>query len=297
MSTAPTLVVRFGSLGDVVLAGAVTGALAPVVFVTKPQWAEVAAALPGVQQVLRWAEDQVPTKGWRQVVDLQPRRGRACCAPGSGPRCVGYGATICGAGPGSGSRPAPPPPTVVQRYGRAAGVDARAGAWLSDASAPPRTGPIVLCPGAAHATKRWPLPRWQFLAEAIEGPLLVAGGPHDLARCRQVAGAAGARAEVLAERGFEATLAAMRSARAVVAGDTGLLHLAAACGAPVVGLFGPTTSSDGFWIWQGHGEVLERELACRPCALHGSEHCAIGDHLCMDAIAAADVLAALERVR
>ena len=64
-----TLVIRCSSLGDVVLAGAVTGALAPVLFLTRAAWAPVAARLPGVERVLVLGQDPIPPV--ERVVDLQ----------------------------------------------------------------------------------------------------------------------------------------------------------------------------------------------------------------------------------
>ena len=64
-----TLVIRFSSLGDIVLAGSVTGALAPVTFLTHSRYADLAAALPGVTQVIRWGEDAIEGP-FSRIVDL-----------------------------------------------------------------------------------------------------------------------------------------------------------------------------------------------------------------------------------
>ena len=116
-----TLVVRFSSLGDVILAGAVTGALAPVTFLTHPRYREIAAALPGVVQVLGYGADPLPRSAAR-IVDLHASpRARQVCLQVRGPvqRVARYDlrrrlrvALKWGA----------PPPSVVARYAAAAGV-------------------------------------------------------------------------------------------------------------------------------------------------------------------------------
>ncbi len=68
------------------------------------------------------------------------------------------------------------------------------------------------------------------------------------------------------------------------------VHLCAAAGMPVVGLFGPTTSRDGFWVHRG--EAVELDLSCRPCSRFGGPRCPVGDHACLREIDAARVLAA-----
>ena len=102
----------------------------------------------------------------------------------------------------------------------------------------------------------------------------------------------------MAERGFARTFEALSRCRAVVGGDTGLVHLAAACGLPSVVLTGPTTPEDGFLAWPPPHRNLGLELACRPCSRHGGPACPLGDHLCMQGLQPEAVLeAALEALR
>ena len=285
------LVIRWSSLGDVVLAGSVTGGLGDVWFWTKPAWRDLAARLPGVQRVLVWGEDPAPKgQNFTRIVDLQgDLRSRRATLGLRGPVhrlarhdlrrrtrvWLKWGA---------------PPPTVVERYAAAAGVPVAPRPWLD--LGPPGEA-LALIPGASRATKRWPLARWRDLAEAWEGPLVLLGGPEDQALLHALGEGLGPRVEVVAEAGFEATLAALGRCRAAVGGDTGLLHLAAAAGRPVVGIFGPTTSADGFWCHPG--EAVELDLPCRPCSRYGSMRCPMGDHACMQQLSPVQVQAALAR--
>ena len=64
-----TLVIRFSSLGDIVLSGAVTAALGEVEYLTLDRYAELAAALPGVTRVWRWAQDgRAATVGFDRII-------------------------------------------------------------------------------------------------------------------------------------------------------------------------------------------------------------------------------------
>jgi heptosyltransferase-2 len=83
----------------------------------------------------------------------------------------------------------------------------------------------------------------------------------------------------------------LMGAAAVLANDSGLAHLAAACGTPVVAVFGPTiprhTSPRGPRV-----TVLRKEdLACLECQ---HWHCPLPDHPCMTQVPAAAIWAALE---
>jgi heptosyltransferase-2 len=112
------------------------------------------------------------------------------------------------------------------------------------------------------------------------------GGPGDDGLCELIGG------EVLVERGFDRTLDLLARTRVIVANDSGLLHLGGACGARAVAIFGPTHPDDGFFAWPG--QVVQRDLWCRPCTLHGRDACPLGHHACMD-IAVDSVLAAVRK--
>lgn len=114
-----------------------------------------------------------------------------------------------------------PAPAVWQAFPRGEGLEEYAGA-------------IVLLPGTGKPNKIWPSERFRELAAAIGPRALAVWGPGE----RELAEATGAR---LAPNTNLRELAwLLANAAAVVGGDTGPLHLAAALGTPVVGLYGPT---------------------------------------------------------
>jgi ADP-heptose:LPS heptosyltransferase len=127
------------------------------------------------------------------------------------------------------------------------------------------TGPVVVHPGAASGSRRWPADRFAQVATrlATEHPVVVTGSAaeHDLAD--GVRRAAGLPADaLLAGRTDLAELASLvAGARLVVCGDTGTAHLASAFRTPSVVLFGPIPPA--FWgpppegphraLWHGRG--------------------------------------------
>jgi ADP-heptose:LPS heptosyltransferase len=276
-----TVLYRRSALGDVVLLGAVTSRVPkPVTVVTSPQWAPVAARLRGVDRVVPWPKGTPDPLPEGQLVDLQgtwkpaDRRIDKRSLRRRLRLWFGIGA---------------PRPTVVQLYAEACGVEPDPGPWI-DVQGP--RDRVVLAPGAAWATKRWAPERFAAVGRELGSPVTVIGGPGEEDLCQRVAdGIPGA--EVLCERGFDRTIEVLGRARLVVANDSGLMHLAKACGAPVVAIFGSTHPSDGFW--SGPGEVVQRELRCRPCTLHGRAACPLGDAACLD-LPASDVIAAARRV-
>jgi ADP-heptose:LPS heptosyltransferase len=113
------------------------------------------------------------------------------------------------------------------------------------AAEPPVRGAVVVHPGAAQRSRRWPAQRWGRVAAALAAAghdVRLTGGPDERDLAEDVARLAGLGADaVLAGRtdllGLSALVAA---ARLVVAPDTGVAHLATAFGTPSVVLFGPT---------------------------------------------------------
>jgi len=98
----------------------------------------------------------------------------------------------------------------------------------------------VLLTNASRVSKRWPDDRWREVARALHArglrPLLFAGSAAEEQET-QARAAGMADAWVAPRAGLDAVAAVLAHARVVVGLDTGLSHLAAALGAPTVGIF------------------------------------------------------------
>lgn len=103
---------------------------------------------------------------------------------------------------------------------------------------------VVISPGGGWKSKCWPPERFGALAaellrrDGIRSVVNIAPDENDLAA--GIAGGAGSSAPPVVSVPVPELTALLAQARLVVAGDTGPLHLAAALGTRVVGLFGPT---------------------------------------------------------
>jgi heptosyltransferase-1 len=146
-------------------------------------------------------------------------------------------------------------PTTESRYG------------LPDLAGPEQRSGIALLHGTSWDNKQWPERWWAALARtalaAGHSVLLPWGSAAEQSRALRIAALA-PDALVAPALTLDALAKAIAASRGVVAVDSGLGHLAAALGVPVVGLFGPTdprlTGLRG-----PHTANLASDFPCAPC--------------------------------
>ncbi|HET7725195.1 MAG TPA: glycosyltransferase family 9 protein [Propionibacteriaceae bacterium] len=130
---------------------------------------------------------------------------------------------------------------LLQWHGIAADPD---DVRLEQARPSPRPGAVVVHPGAAHGSRRWPTERFARVAAALSRgghDVVVTGSSNEQPLALAVAEQAGLGDDAVlagsADLGEMAALVA--EAEAVVSADTGAAHLASAYGRPSVVIFGP----------------------------------------------------------
>ena len=115
-------------------------------------------------------------------------------------------------------------------------------------------------------------------------------GEEDLARA--VVESSGGAASLAPRTTLDQLMALLRSAALVISGDTGPIHMAAAAGAPIVGLYGPTDPArNGPWAAADVDVCVSR---FSECICHHKRRCHRATR-CLDDIPVEDVLAAAGR--
>ncbi|WP_455926377.1 lipopolysaccharide heptosyltransferase I [Pseudomonas putida] len=126
---------------------------------------------------------------------------------------------------------------------------------------------VVFLHGTTWDTKHWPEVYWREMAERLGHAGIQAhlpwGNPAEHERAQRIA--AGLKnAVVLPKLNLAGVAKVLVAARACVAVDTGLGHLAAALDVPTISLFGPT--NPGLTGAYGRDqEHLASDFACAPC--------------------------------
>ncbi len=143
-------------------------------------------------------------------------------------------------------------------------------------------------PGSTWPTKCWPAEHFAEVARralAAGAVVLLFAGPGEeqlAAHIAKIADDGSGRLFNLANMlTIPALAACMARVDACLTNDSGPMHLAWAQGVPLVACFGPTVRRLGFFPRGENSRVLEADLACRPCGLHGHKVCPLGHHNCM----------------
>jgi ADP-heptose:LPS heptosyltransferase len=332
--TATVLVARLDNAGDVLLAGPAVRAVAThadrVVLLTGPHGSAAGRLLPGVDRVMEWCApwiDPNPSPITPEHVavlhdavrDEAPDAALVFTSFHQSPLPLALLLRLAGVGR-IGAISEDYPGSLLDLRHRVDGDPPEAQRALSLASAagfalPPgddgrlavrrplpsvehlTAGPgyVVVHPGTSVPARQWPPPRCAQAVTALAQAghrVIVTGAPHerDLTAC--VAGDTGID---LGGRTDLRTLAAvLEGARAVVVGNTGPAHLAAAVGTPVVSLFAPVVPA-ARWAPYGVPTVLLGDQDA-PCRDTRARHCPVPGHPCLSKVRPADVVHAVSEL-
>lgn len=163
-------------------------------------------------------------------------------------------------------------------------------------------GYIACVIGAAHGTKRWPVHRWKAFCGKMDHPIILLGGKEDKQRGDEIAEADDVKVyNACGKFSINESADLVRKAKLVISNDTGLMHIAAAFKKPVISLWGNTVPSFGMTPYYGdryHRNtqkfafdiVQVKNLWCRPCSKIGYEKCPLGHFKCMEKIGEEEVI-------
>ncbi|BDI30359.1 ADP-heptose--LPS heptosyltransferase [Capsulimonas corticalis] len=156
--------------------------------------------------------------------------------------------------------------------------------------------------GGSSWLKQWPVERFievcRRLREQYHAAFVIVGGPGDAAIAQAIDDALGSTAiDTIGATTLRQTAALLEQCDLYIGNDSGPMHLAAACGVPVVALFG-SSCPHRFHPWGSEHKTLWRELLCSPCAARNhSDKCHVCIYekpKCMDMISVEEVLAAAD---
>lgn len=165
----------------------------------------------------------------------------------------------------------------------------------NDIPASHQVGYIGLVIGAALGTKQLPLERLKELAAIIEHPIVLLGGPEDAENGAAIAAIDPIKIyNACGKFSLNESADLVRKSKLVITHDTGLMHIAAAFRKPIISVWGNTVPAFGMYPYFGElgglsvsarSAIVEVDgLRCRPCSKIGYNKCPKGHFKCMQQI-------------
>jgi heptosyltransferase-2 len=156
---------------------------------------------------------------------------------------------------------------------------------------------VVVAPGSRWRTKRWDAERFgaaaALLADETGLRPVFTGTRFEAEACASACAASGRRGvDLTGALSMPAWVALLARADVALSNDSAATHVAAGVGTPVVTVFGPTVTAQGFAPYSSLATVVEAPVDCRPCGRHGSDDCRVGSHACMSEVSVDDVVSA-----
>ena len=157
---------------------------------------------------------------------------------------------------------------------------------------------VALCPGAEYGpAKRWPVRHFAELARRLAArgkAVWLIGSRKDKADGEAIAALSdGAAANLCGRTDLASALDLMAMSELVVSNDSGLMHLAAALGKPLVALYGSSSPEHTPPLAQNARIVRLDGLSCSPCY---RRECPLGHFRCMNELTPAQVLGEIELI-
>lgn len=150
-----------------------------------------------------------------------------------------------------------------------------------------RDGYVAMVIGGKHKTKQLPGEKAAELLSGLDYPVLLLGGAEEREEGESIEQLFDGRVySVSGKYSINQSASLVKQAKVVITGDTGLMHIAAAFGKPVISIWGNTVPTLGMYPYmpgktERMGIYEVNGLSCRPCSKIGYNTCPKKHFRCM----------------
>lgn len=142
--------------------------------------------------------------------------------------------------------------------------------------------------GANHATKKIPEVKLKEVIQHNYNPIVLIGGKEDQPLGEELQKAHSGKVYNYAGHcNLHESAWLIKNAERIITPDTGMMHIAAALNKPILSVWGNTVPEFGMYPYYAKGEESKRQilenknLSCRPCSKIGYQKCPKGHFKCM----------------
>lgn len=142
----------------------------------------------------------------------------------------------------------------------------------------------VLVAGGSYFTKKIPLQKMMEICDIIQHPILVLGGKEEAFEMKVLEEKFKHVENLCGKLSLGQSAFVIKNAKQVISSDTGLMHIAAAFDKKIISLWGNTIPEFGMspYLPNKENKILEvKDLSCRPCSKLGFKKCPKGHFRCM----------------
>jgi ADP-heptose:LPS heptosyltransferase len=165
---------------------------------------------------------------------------------------------------------------------------------------PFRKGYIGFVIGAKHNTKKMPTGKIISLVNKLQLPVIILGGKEDIAEGDAIEKASdGFCFNACGKYNLGQSASLVKQATVIITHDTGLMHIAAAFKKKIVSLWGNTIPEFGMYPYMPHpdSQIIEvKGLKCRPCSKIGYAKCPKKHFNCMNQMDENDIVEAVKKM-
>ncbi|MBL4593204.1 MAG: glycosyltransferase family 9 protein [Flavobacteriales bacterium] len=160
-------------------------------------------------------------------------------------------------------------------------------------------GYIAFAIGAQHATKRLPTNKIISICKKMNQPVVLLGGKEDGGIANEIQAAVGEMIyNACGKYSINQSASLVQQSKSLITHDTGLMHIGVALGVNIVSVWGNTIPAFGMYPYYSKNPekyviVENNNLKCRPCSKLGYDKCPKGHFKCMEEIDEAEILKAL----
>jgi ADP-heptose:LPS heptosyltransferase len=151
---------------------------------------------------------------------------------------------------------------------------------------------VALVVGGSYYTKKIPLAKLEEICNSTTKQFIVLGSKDDAAVGEQLAKKCGNVINACGELSLNQSAYVVKQAQSVITSDTGLMHIAAAYKKKIFSFWGNTIPEFGMYPYmpQSESKIMEvTGLGCRPCSKLGYSACPKGHFKCMMDINVSDL--------
>ncbi len=182
-----------------------------------------------------------------------------------------------------------------------AGLDFFMGDEVPTIALPPAF--IAIAIGANHATKKLPISKWIEICKLLPLPFILLGGKTEVQEAQEIISKSERTdsLNLVNQLSLSGSAYVTQKAKLLITHDTGLMHIGAALKIPILSIWGNTIPEFGMYPYYGEAKIPHiiqevKGLSCRPCSKIGYAACPKHHFKCMEQQSVEEILSNVENL-